>query len=66
MCVVLFYLSFRLLRLCVTITNLRDDEGRNSKQIVLYGGIEPPDYPKNLGGIEPYLEKGESENLKMS
>ncbi len=65
MCVVLLYLSFRPLRLCVTVTNLRDDKGRNSKQIVLKGGIEPLDYLKKLGGIEPYLEKGESENLKM-
>jgi hypothetical protein len=26
-------------------------------KIVLKGGIEPPDYLKNLGGIEPHLEK---------
>ncbi len=46
MCVVLLYLSFRPLRLCVTITNLRDDKGRKLKQNVLKGGIEPPDYLK--------------------
>jgi hypothetical protein len=35
LCVVLFYLIFRLLRLCFTILNLREDKGEKSKAIVL-------------------------------
>jgi hypothetical protein len=64
MCVVLLYLSFRPLRLCVTITNLRDDKGRKLKQNVLKGGIKPPDYLKIWAESNRTKKKGESEKLK--
>jgi hypothetical protein len=60
MCVVLFYLSFRPLRLCVTITNLRDDKGRNSKQNVLKSGIEPHVYLKIRAESNRTVEKNEN------
>jgi hypothetical protein len=59
-CCVLFYLPFRLLRLCVTFTNLRDDKGeKNVMQKSVKGGIDPPMSLMNSVpyGIEPWWLK---------